>query len=254
LSELANAREYLARIHDVVEEIAHAVDTPTITTLLGAGVQALGAERAVFYSAERGDTGLVACRLMLACGSTIDPAWSHHYLQSQGLSHDPWLAYASRLTEPVVASRLQVTDPEARRIVALAHVSGFASAALVPVHSGQGHTRLSLLCLGSGHAGYFEGPGFGRLKLGARNLAAELHAWWLARLREELVGTARFTPVDLELLRMECLGYSTTAMAGVLRISNESINSRFQRMARRLGVRRREDVVRLAVECGLLPI
>ena len=100
--------------------------------------------------------------------------------------------------------------------------------------------------------GYFEGEAFGRFRLGARILAAELHDWWLARIRRELIVKARITQADLELLRHQCQGHSSKRIAAELRVSNSSINSRFQRMNTKLGVPNRRMAARLAVECGLL--
>ena len=83
-------------------------------------------------------------------------------------------------------------------------------------------------------------------------LACELHEWWLARLRNELMARARITEGDLELLRHQCLGHSSKRIAAELRVSRSSINSRFQRMNSRLGVTNRRMAARLAVECGLI--
>jgi hypothetical protein len=252
LAQRVSAPDYIARVHHVLEQIPNACDMGALTSVLSAGVQALGAERGVFYSAERQHAGLVMCRLVLACGSSIEPAWVHRYVQSQGPGDDPWLAYAFAHTEPIVASRLHVMDQKAAGMIAGARSNGFDSAVLVPAHSGLDRDRVSLLCLGSDHPEYFEGPGFGRLRLGARNLAAELHAWWLGQLRAELLASVRLTSVDMALLRMEWQGCTMTAMAQKLRISKASIYSRFQRMGSRMGVHRRQDVARLAAERGLL--
>ena len=252
LAQRVSTPDYIARVHEVVEQIPTACDLGALTSLLSAGVQALGAERGVFYSAERSYAGLVNCRLVLACGSSVEPAWVHRYLQSQGPGDDPWLSYAFAQTEPVVASRLHVMDPKAERLIAWARSNGFDSTALVPAHSGLDRDRVSLLCLGSDHPEYFEGPGFDRLRLCARNLAAELHAWWLGQLRTEVITNARLRSVDLALLRMEWQGYSTEAMSQKLRVSKASIYSRFRRMASRLGLHRRQDLTKLAAERGLL--
>jgi DNA-binding CsgD family transcriptional regulator len=174
------------------------------------------------------------------------------YLDAGCFAHDPWLAYAAHHSEPIAASSLPVLDAEGQRVIALAQQNGFASAALVPAHSGTGHSRISLLCLGSTSPAFFEGEGFGRFRLGARLIAAELHDWWLARIRRELIVKARITQADLELLRHEHQGHSSKRIAAELHVSKSSINSRFQRMNMKLGVPNRRLAARLAVECGLL--
>jgi len=134
----------------------------------------------------------------------------------------------------------------------LADRNGFASAVLVPVHSGIRHSRISLLCLGSPTSGYFEGDGFGRFKLGARTLACEVHEWWSAQSRRELLSQAHITAGDLELLRHQCQGHSSKRIAAELCVSKSSINSRFQRINVKLGVPNRRMAARLAAECGLI--
>ena len=219
-----------------------------VLSLLRASANTLGAENAAFVSFVRESADISTCRFMLAC----EPGWCQRYLDANFLAHDPWLAYAAHHGEPVVASTLHSLDLEARRVIDLASENGFASAVLVPVHSGAGHSRISLLCLGSPQAGYFEAEGFARFKLGARLLAAELHDWWMERIRRELIVKARITPSDLDLLRHEYHGHSSKEIAAALQVSASSINSRFQRMNTKLGVPNRRMAARLAAECGLL--
>jgi DNA-binding CsgD family transcriptional regulator len=122
----------------------------------------------------------------------------------------------------------------------------------VPAHSGAGHSRISLLCLGSATPGYFEDAGLPRLRVSARMLALELHDWWLSRIRRDLIAKARITPADLVLLQHECQGHSSKKIANEMQVSKSSINSRFQRMNAKLGVGNRRMAVQLAVECGLI--
>ena len=80
----------------------------------------------------------------------------------------------------------------------------------------------------------------------------ELHEWWLARIRRELIVKARVTPADLMLLRYEHEGQSSKRIAAALDVSTSSVNSRFQRMIAKLGVPNRKMAARLAAECGLI--
>lgn len=248
LAQVVAEADYAERIAGVAELIAEARDQATVHALLTEGVHALGAENAVFVSFIRDNADLSTCRFMLVC----EPDWCQRYLEAGCFAHDPWLAYAAHHSEPIPASSLPVLDAEGQRVIALAMQNGFASAALVPAHSGAGHSRISLLCLGSTQPGFFDGEGFRRFRLGARLLAAELHDWWLARIRRELIVKARITQADLELLRHEHQGHSSKRIAAELNVSKSSINSRFQRMNMKLGVPNRRLAARLAVECGLL--
>ena len=239
---------YPARVATIAAQITAANDQPTVHTLFLEGVTALGATSAVFVSFVRDDGDLAACRFMLAC----DPAWARLYVQEGHFVHDPWLAYAAHHSEPIVASALNLLDNDHRRVIDLAARAGFVSAVLVPAHSGAGHSRISLLCLGSATPGYFEDAGLPRLRVSARMLALELHDWWLSRIRRDLIAKARITPADLVLLQHECQGHSSKKIANELHVSKSSINSRFQRMNAKLGVGNRRMAVQLAVECGLI--
>jgi DNA-binding CsgD family transcriptional regulator len=248
LARIVTAANYTDHVAAIAERIGEARDQATVHRLLVEGVRALGAEHAVFVSFIRDNADLSACRFMLVC----EPGWCQRYLEAGCFAHDPWLAYAAHHSEPIPASSLPVLDAEGQRVIALAQQNGFTSAALVPAHSGAGHSRISLLCLGSTQPHFFEGEGFSRFRLGARLLAAELHDWWLARIRRELIVKARITQADLELLRHEHQGHSSKRIAAELKVSKSSINSRFQRMNMKLGVPNRRLAARLAVECGLL--
>jgi DNA-binding CsgD family transcriptional regulator len=240
--------DYLDRVGAIAECIAGTAEQSTVLGLLRDGVAALGVENAVYVSFVRDSVDVSACRFMLAC----DPAWCQQYLDAGCLAHDPWLAYAAHHSEPIRTSALKVTQPEQLRATELIARNGFASAVLVPAHSGPGHSRISVLCLGSPTPGYFDGDGFGRLKIGARALACELHDWWLGRIRRELIVRAHITPSDLVLLRHERQGHSSKRIADELQVSTSSINSRFQRMNTKLGVANRKLAAQLASECGLI--
>ena len=248
LSSIVDDVGYVARVSAAIERIATTQDKVGVLQVLRICARTLGAQNAAFINFVRDDTDIASCRFVLAC----EPGWCRRYLESGCIQHDPWLAYAANHAEPVIASTLRVFDAEAKRVTDLAARHGFASAVLVPVHSGTGHSRISLLSLGSSTPGYFEAGGIARFRLGARLLAAELHDWWMTRARRELLLKARITDTDLELLRHEHLGHGSKRIAAALHVSASSINSRFQRMNAKLGVPNRRVAARLAAECGLL--
>jgi DNA-binding NarL/FixJ family response regulator len=239
---------YLSRVACIAMQIPSSDDQQTVHALFREGVTALGAACAVFVSFVRDDQHMAACRFMLAC----DPAWGRVYVQDGHFAHDPWLAYAAHHSEPVLASALTLLGDEHRRVVALAARAGFVSALLVPAHSAPGHSRISVLCLGSPIPGYFEGEGLAQLRVSARMLAMELHEWWLSRIRRDLVVKARITPEDLVLLQHHNQGHNSKKIANELKVTRISVNSRFQRMNAKLGVGNRRMAVQLAIECGLI--
>jgi DNA-binding CsgD family transcriptional regulator len=239
---------YADRVSSAAERIGGARDPAAAHRLLVEGVAVLGVQNALFASFARNSSDLAACRFMLAC----EPDGCRRSLDAQGLLRDPWLAYAVHHAAPIVASALSAADRGGHELIAPAHRHGFASALLVPAHSGPGHARIGMLALGSPQSGFFEGEGLPRFRIGARALATELHDWWQARLRRELMARSRLTPEELELLRHEQCGHGSKLIARELDLSPCAIDSRFQRINARLGVANRRAAVRLAVECGLL--
>ena len=123
LAERIAAPEYLDRIGGVAERIASASGQAAVQSLLSEGMTALGAENAIFVSFMRENLRVSSCRFMLAC----DPAWCRQYLDAGLIASDPWLAYASHHSEPVVASSLKVLEPERLSAIELATRNGFAS-------------------------------------------------------------------------------------------------------------------------------
>ena len=248
LSQFVYAPDYPARITDLIGRITQATERPAMLALLREGANALGAENAMFVSFVRDDADMSACRFMLAC----DPDWCRQYLEAGLIPHDPWLAYAALHSEPILAGSLNAGDSMQQQVIDLAARNGFASAVLFPVHSGPGYSRISLLCMGSSVPGFFEDEGFRRFRIGARMLALEFHDWWLTQIRRELIDKVNLTSSDLVLLRHQHRGHSSKRIAADLRVSQSSINSRFQRMNIKLGVTNRRMAARLACEVGLI--
>lgn len=239
---------YADRVSAAAERIASALDPAAAQRLLIDGIAVLGAQNAFFASFVRDGADIAACRFMLAC----EPDGVRPSLEGRALLQDPWLTYATHHAAPVVASVLWAADRGGHELISPTHRQGFASTLLVPAHSGPGHSRIGLLALGSPLAGFFEGEGLPRFRIGARAVATELHDWWQARLRRDLIARSRLTPTELELLRHEHCGHSSKLIARELDLSPCAVDSRFQRINARLGVANRREAVRLAVECGLL--
>lgn len=246
---LVSSPGYPDRASKAIEQLAASPDPATIQLRLIECVAALGADSALFASIQRDGLEISACHVMLAC----DPEWFRHHFHSGEVLQHPWLAYAAHHAEPLLASELPDALPIDQVAPRACGAGAFASALLVPAHSGQGHARTSLLVLGCAQHGYFEGPGLGRLRIGARALAAELHGWWWARQRHELARRARLTPAELDLLRHERLGHGSKHIARALQTTESAVNSRFQRLNAKMGTHTRRAAARLAVESGLLP-
>lgn len=239
---------YSARVSEIVEQVAQAADEAEGLSLLAEAAHRLGADAAAFISFVRDDGSHESYRFLLAC----DAVWCHEYEKRAGYADDPWLGYALNHSEPARASEIGASSKQQRAVADLAEQFGFQSAVIVPAPSSGGLSRVGVLCLGSGTPGFFEGDGFSALKVAARGLAMELHEWWIAQIKRELIANARITGDDLVLLQHERLGHSTKMIASVLDTSASSIDSRFQRVNQKLGVRTRRAAAILAAEYGLI--
>ena len=232
---------------EVAESITQASDRGEIQALLHRATVALGAERS-FFASISGDGTETNYAFVLDC----DPTWWHRYRAACPLEKNPWLVYASRHSRPVRATQLDplVGDPQEAMDSALQ--AGFASALIIPAHSGRAHKRVSLLCLGHSACGYFEDPAFLKLQVAARSLALELHDWWTNHEQQQLAQRTRLSDAEVQLLARHCAGLSSKQIAREMQVSCESINSRFQRIIAKLGVRSRRAAARVAIECGLI--
>jgi DNA-binding CsgD family transcriptional regulator len=251
------------RALEVAERIPQARDLGQIQALLHEATLALGAERSFFASVS--GEGRDACyTFVLDC----DPGWWHSYRSAWPVQANPWFVYAIRHSATVRATQLGVLEEaqvkaQARaqaqaqaqqRAVDIAATAGFASAVLIPVHAGRADHRVSLLCLGHSVAGHFEDVTFANLLVGARSIATELHEWWARHEQQQLAQRTQLTELEIGLLERHCAGLSSKQIAGELHVSRESINSRFQRITTKLGVRNRRAAARMAVECGLIVV
>jgi DNA-binding CsgD family transcriptional regulator len=248
LHDVVSADGYAQQAIAIIQDVATAPDQGAALALLERAQRALGAEHAVFVSFIRDDDSSESFRFMLAC----DPVWCMAY-QTQGwYANDPWLLYAANNTEPICTSKIPLRTKAQRDCQGLAALHGFASAYVVPAPSGGGLSRLGVLVLGSGQAGYFEADAISALKVLARSLAMELHEWWVRQARKEIIARNRITPDDLALLECERRGLGTKEIAERLGISPSSVDSRFQRLNAKFNTPNRRAAARFAAEYGLI--
>jgi DNA-binding NarL/FixJ family response regulator len=109
-----------------------------------------------------------------------------------------------------------------------------------------------LLRLRHSTSGCFEAAGLARVQVNARSLASELHDGWLARTREQTLARSRITEEELDLLERFWLGQTSKRIGAELNLSRIAVNSPFQRLRVKLGVRSRKSAARLAADCGLI--
>ena len=248
LDELAREPAYSDSVLEAIRLIAQAADEAQAVNVLAAACRQMGADAAAFVSFVRDDPSHESFRFLLAC----DPVWCLEYERRAWYADDPWLQYSLSHTEPARGEDIQPGSTQQRHVVELAAQFGFRSALIVPAPSSGALSRIGVLCLGSSVPAFFNDDGYLALKVLARSLAMELHEWWIARIKSELLASARLTDEDLILLMHERLGHSTKFIAAQLDLSPNAINSRFQRMNAKLGVPNRKSAAQLAAEYGVI--
>jgi DNA-binding CsgD family transcriptional regulator len=248
LAELAAQPSYSSRVMAVVSGLADSSDEVQALRGLAAASDRMGTDAAAFVSFSKDDASHESFRFLLAC----DPVWCLEYERRAWYTNDPWLQYCLTHSEPVRGQDIAPGSAQQRAVVELAEQFGFRSALIVPAPTIGGLPRIGVLCLGSSASGFFDDEGYPSLKALARNLSMELHSWWIARIKQEMIESAQLSDQDLALLLHEHLGHSTEFIAHALDISPSAVDSIFRHINARLGVANRSAAARLAVEHELI--
>jgi DNA-binding CsgD family transcriptional regulator len=242
LRQVISEPGYAGRVVAVIQRLVAAQNPPEVLDLLYEATEAMGAEYAAFVTYIRGNFSHENFRFVLAC----DPRWCFEYKARASYSDDPWIMYASSNTEPICASEIHGLSKSQREAQALAVRYGMASTFVVPAPSSGALSRVGMLAIGSRQNGGAE------FKVLGRSLAMELQGWWVHRLRTEMISELEITPEDLQLLMFERSGLGTKQVASELGATVGAIDSRWQRLNRKLGTGSRAASARLAAEYGLI--
>lgn len=248
LGALTLTEAFRARALFGIEEVSTAASMDEVLLRFQAVVGSLAADSAVFMSFLRDDATLASYRSLVAC----DPLWSAEYARKQWFEDDPWLRHAMGDSEPIRSSELVLHSPREEAFIEAAARAGFASVVIAPAPSSHGPSRVGVLALGSATPGFFDGDGYATVRVLARALAMELHAWLARSILRELIDKARITADDIALLRHEEAGHSSKMIAAALKTEAKTIDCRFQRVSAKLGAQNRRAAVRLARLYGLL--
>lgn len=248
LRQVVSEPGYSGRVIQLVQGIAAAQTPSVLLELLFDVTVAMGADSAAFVSHVRGDFAHETFRFVLAC----DPRWCFEYKTKAAYADDPWILYASSNSEPICASEIPALTKPQREVRALAIKYGMASALVVPAPSGGAQCRVGMLAIGSKREGYFEGDGAAPFQVLARSLSMELQGWWVRRLRKEMIDELGITAQDLQLLGLERFGFGTKEAATELGLSLASVDSRWQRLNRKLNTPNRAAAARFSVAYGLI--
>jgi len=248
LLDRTKSADYAARVCETLVRIRSATQVAEVAALFEQAVSRLGADAGMFTNFLRTDATRASYRTLLACNPSLGSQRAAH----GWFEDDPWLLHAKNSSEPVRASELKTAGPRQCDWVEAAAQHGFRSAVIVPAPSPAGPARVGVLYLGSATPDYFDGEGYGILKMLAWPLAMELHAWWHDAIKRELLTRSRLTDGDLVLLRHEEQGHSSKAIAQALHTQPTAIDCRFQRISAKLAAPNRRAAVRVAKLYGLI--
>lgn len=247
-SDRTRSEEDDVRVLGLLPLVGHADSTAMVVTLFRESVSSLGADAGVFISYLRDDATRTSLRSLWAC----DPVWAAEYANQGLFSHDPWLRYATRESEPILASAIKPVSVEEEAFLRTATSCGLASVLIAPAPSGVGTSRVGVLCLGSQNTQHFENAADAKVLVLARALAMELHQWLQQNMRKELLFSSRITDADLDLLRHEAAGHSSKVIAATLNLEPTTIDCRFQRLNAKLEAPDRRTALRIARLYGLV--
>lgn len=248
LRQIISEPGYAGRVISIIQRIPGLADPGEVLDLLFDATEVMGAHYAAFLSYIRGDFSHENFQFSLAC----DPRWCFEYKALSPYAEDPWILYAMSHTEPICASEMTGLTASQRDIVSLAVKYGMASTCVVPAPSSGALSRVGMLAIGSRYPGFFEGDGSAEFKVLARSLSMELQSWWVRFLRNEKIKEFGIKPEELQLLAFERAGMGSKQVAQELGISVESVDSRWQRLNKKLGTPNRAASARLAAEYGLI--
>jgi hypothetical protein len=247
LAELTRVSDYGAKVLNVLPSIGDAEDAEAAVRQFRHALRLMGADAGVFLSVIQDGAMRTSHRSLLAC----DPLWAIEYVKGGWHDTDPWLRHALHDAEPILGSELALR-PNEHDFASVSSRLGFASSIIVPAPSSAGTSRVAVLTLGSHDLGFFEGGGFGLVRIVARALAMELHRWMLQTIRRDLIARSRITPAEIALLRHEEEGHTSKMIGAALNVEAKTIDCRFQRVSAKLDAPDRRTAARIARLYGLL--
>jgi DNA-binding CsgD family transcriptional regulator len=227
-----------------MDRIRSARDAAECLDALFLATRAMGATVSLYTVAIPEPSLEVSSISLFAC----DPGFAHQLFQLGPVQSHPWVRFARTHTTLGTGDQVQIDSPNDAAAIDLARAYGFGSCLIVPTIAGAGLGRIELLCLGKDLDDSFEGEGQRIVRMLARSLAAELHDWLGIHLRADLQRWARLQAQDVDLLACEWQGLGTKEIAQRTGLSITAVNSRFQRLNRRLKCQSRKASARRAAE------
>ena len=179
------------------------------------------------------------------------PEWCYLYNGNKWYAIDPFIDYALKNANPVLASDIEVSSAGQERMMAMAAEHGFRAGIVVPAHS-KFTVRIGVLYLGT-----FGPPEQARESLVMhrtlmRAFALELLEWWDAKLRAASLEDLELDDLDIDLLGKVQEQATSAEAARELGVTISRVNSRYERLTRKLDAPNKRVAAEKAVELGLI--
>jgi len=186
-------------------------------------------------------------RYLVGCS----PQWCYVYNENKWYAIDPFIDYALHNTTPVLASSVVLSSPGQARLLAVAAEHGFEAGIIVPAHSASTNL-VGILYLGTKEiAGHAE-RSFGQHRNLMRAFALELLEWWDAKLRNDNLEDLELDELDIDLLYKALAQATAEETAIELGVTLSRVNSRYERINRKLDVSSKRHAVERALELGII--
>lgn len=179
------------------------------------------------------------------------PEWCYLYNGNKWYAIDPFIDYALKNANPVLASDIGLSSAGQERMMTMAADYGFRSGIVVPAHSAF-TVRIGVLYIGTS-----EGPDHARECLAKhrslmRAFSLELLEWWDAKLRETSLEDLELDELDLDLLAKAHEQATAEEAARELGVTVSRVKSRYERLTRKLEAPNKRLAVEKALELGLI--
>jgi len=179
------------------------------------------------------------------------PEWCYLYNGNKWYTIDPFIDYALKSANPILASDIALSSTGQERMMAAAAEHGFRSGIVVPAHS-VFTVRIGLLYLGTSEGVDRARESLLKHRSLMRAFALELLEWWDAKLREDSLDDLDLDELDLELLAKVLENATREEAARELGVPLSRVKARYERLTRKLHAPSKRNAAEKAVELGLI--
>jgi DNA-binding CsgD family transcriptional regulator len=186
-------------------------------------------------------------RYLVGCA----PRWCFVYNEHKWYAIDPFIDYSLNNSAPVLASDVPLTSPGQGRLLAAAAEHGFRAGIVVPAHSAS-TTLVGVLYLGTSEEGRVSQESLGQHRNLMRAFSLELLEWWDRKLRQDGLDDLELDDLDVDLLYKALEQATAEEAAKELGVTLSRVNSRYERLNRKLHVFSKRQAVERALELGII--